>query len=63
MCSENKGADQLLGYHTADLHLCFVHMQKAEFLMAPLIIQNEGSFFSEWSLMSLLHFEEIQEGN
>ena len=22
-CSENKGADQLCGYHTADLHLCF----------------------------------------
>ena len=22
LCSENKGADQLQGYHTADLHLC-----------------------------------------
>ena len=41
-CSENKGADQLRGYHAADLHLCFVHMQKAEFLMTWLIIQNEG---------------------
>ena len=23
LCSENKGVDQLRGYHTADLHLCF----------------------------------------
>ena len=23
LCSENKGADQLRGYRTADLHLCF----------------------------------------
>ena len=31
--SENKGADQLRGYHAADLRLCFSHMQKADFLM------------------------------
>ena len=37
-----KGADQLRSYHAADLHICFVHMQKAEFLMARLILQNEG---------------------
>ena len=41
-CSENKSADQLRGYHAADLHLCFVHIQKDEFLMARLIIHNEG---------------------
>ena len=23
LCSENKGANQLLGYHTVDLLLCF----------------------------------------
>ena len=23
LCSENKGADQLRGYHTSDLRLCF----------------------------------------
>ena len=23
LCTENKGPDQLRGYHTADLHLCF----------------------------------------
>ena len=23
LCSENKGADQLCGYHEAGLHLCF----------------------------------------
>ena len=23
LCSENKGADQLRGYHAADLRLCF----------------------------------------
>ena len=40
----NKDADQLRGYHAADLHICFVHsMQKAEFLMARVIIQNEGN--------------------
>ena len=31
LCIENKGADQLHGYHAADLCL-FSHMQKADFL-------------------------------
>ena len=35
--SENKPADQLHGYIAADLCL-FLHMQKAGFLMTPLII-------------------------
>ena len=35
-CSENKGADQLRGYREADLRLCFLHMQKAGFLITRL---------------------------
>ena len=31
--NENKGADQVNGYRTADLRLCFSHKQKAGFLM------------------------------
>ena len=31
LCSDYKGVDQLRGYHAADLRLCFVHMQKADF--------------------------------
>ena len=30
-CSENKGADQLRGYHEADLRLCFHIMQNPVF--------------------------------
>ena len=30
MCSENKGADQMCGYRTADLRLCF-HICKSRF--------------------------------
>ena len=26
ICSLNKGADQLCGYHTGDLHLWFLHI-------------------------------------
>ena len=37
LCSKNKGADQLCGYPTADLRLCFRIMQKAGFLMTWLI--------------------------
>ena len=37
-CSENKGADQLRGYREADLRLCFLHMQKADFLTTQLMI-------------------------
>ena len=37
LCSENKGADQLWGYHAADLCLKFLHMEKASFLMLGLI--------------------------
>ena len=31
LCSENKGADQLCGYSTADLHLCFCTYKKQRF--------------------------------
>ena len=34
-CSENKGADQLCGYHKADLRLCF-RICKKPFLLARL---------------------------
>ena len=37
LCSDYKGVDQLRGYHAADLRLCFVHMQKADFFMTRLI--------------------------
>ena len=36
LCSENKGADQLRGYHAADLQLCFFAYEKAGFLMMRL---------------------------
>ena len=32
--SKNKGADQLCGYRAADMHLLFLLIQKAGFLMA-----------------------------
>ena len=45
LCSENKSADQLLGYCTADLRLCFSHMQKAGFLMTWLKLFISCFFF------------------
>ena len=36
--SENKGADQLRGYHEADLRLCFRICKKSGFLMTRLIL-------------------------
>ena len=37
-CGENKGADQLRGYHEADLRLCFRICKKPVF-------SRRGSFF------------------
>ena len=37
LCRENKGADQLRRYCTADLRLFFSHMQKTGFLTMQLI--------------------------
>ena len=37
ICSENKGADQLRGYRTADLCHCVRICKKAGFLMTRLI--------------------------
>ena len=31
MCSKNKGADQLRGYHAADLPLCLTICKKSRF--------------------------------
>ena len=42
LCSENKGADQLCDYRTADL-LLFTQLQKAGFLITRLI-----SYFKLW---------------
>ena len=39
-CSENKGADQLCGYRTADLRLCFRICKKPVFLMTRLILSD-----------------------
>ena len=41
--SKTKGADQLRFYHKADLRLCFLHMQKAGFLMTRLILCYRGT--------------------
>ena len=40
LCSENKGADQLLGFRTADLGLCFSQIQKSGFLASWLIFDS-----------------------
>ena len=37
LCSENKGTDQLQGYHTADQHLCLRMYEKQVLLMIGLI--------------------------
>ena len=39
LCSENKSTDQLCGYHTGDLRLCFRMYKKASFLMTQLIYE------------------------
>ena len=40
LCSENKGTDQLHGYHAADLCLCSCIMQKAVILMTQLNVKH-----------------------
>ena len=45
-CSENKGADQLRGYHEADLGLCFRICKKPVFLRYAhiyLVVNKEKS--------------------
>ena len=37
LCSENKGADQLRGYHAADLRLCFLACKKASIVIMGFI--------------------------
>ena len=44
-CSENKGADQLRGYHEADLRLCFRICKKPIFSQRGLI-RNYFAYFS-----------------
>ena len=45
LCSQNKGADQLRGYHSADLRPCFSQMQKKKgFLMTrPILSKQQGT--------------------
>ena len=38
LCSENKGADQLRGYHTFDLHLCFRISKKQVFSLGGFVL-------------------------
>ena len=38
LCSKNKGANQLCGYHEADLCLCFRICKKPVFLITRLIL-------------------------
>ena len=49
-CSENKGADQLCSYCTADLRLCFEHMQIVGFLIIGKFMPNflfQGCFLQK----------------
>ena len=43
LCRENKGAQQC-GCYAADLRLCFLYMQKANFLMTQLKCTLKKSF-------------------
>ena len=47
LCSENKGADQLRGYHEADLRLCF---RKCRLLVFPhsgiIYMQNDTKMYT-----------------
>ena len=55
LCSENKGADQLCRYCTADLRLCFPNMQIVGFLMWRLIYKKTYSYsFVELDSVELL---------
>ena len=38
LCSENKGADQLCGYHAADLRLCFCICRKFSYDTAHIFL-------------------------
>ena len=54
-CSENKGADQLCGYRTADLRLCFSHMQKAGFLITRLIYDTSKFYIQIFKTIACLY--------
>ena len=78
LCSENKGADQLCGYRTADLHLCFCICKNQVFLMMGLkyflcmcnsytafllYVKNTLQFLNLWTLEnSCTQSIEIKEG-
>ena len=45
LCSENKGTDQLHGYHTANLRLCFHIFAKSRFSHAEAHLWSLSTFF------------------
>ena len=45
MCIENKGANQMYSYYSADLRLCFLICKNPVFLM--------------WLKLQMLHFKRI----
>ena len=48
LCSENKGADQLCGYHTADLLLCFHICKKlVSHDAAHMCMDTTGTFITQ----------------
>ena len=50
LCSKNKDADQLCGYRTADLHLCYRIFKNRVFPMILLTLYTLDGFFSSASL-------------
>ena len=61
VCSENKGADQLCSYRTADLRLCF-GICKSRFLMTRLILlQVDKKELEGRTLLAVPGYEEKVE--
>ena len=46
-CSENKGADQLRGYHEADLRLCFRICKNLVFSRHGSYLQDKNGFLTD----------------
>ena len=55
LCSKNKGADQLRGYHTADLSLCFcIHAKRRFSYQAAHMLQSLVAPTSTYHNMSVI---------
>ena len=59
LCSENKGADQLCTYCTADLRLLFLHRQKSGFLASWLIYALLQSMRSAKTLLLIVELYRV----